>query len=232
MHYVCLQNDGRKIDLYREAVASTHQQAQLESNSWADFKQLLEESLDMHEIENRQNWAIFSSNGEKLASADDAKVDMQQLQKEGFLVIMRGGQWLWPGVRIGFRRTIDLSTVPGLPEGRTTEKRNATLETLSLRPLVVSVEGFLSDEECDIIQEVATPKIRYSGVVLKDIDEGKPASDFRTSQSTFLSAEEHPILKDIDYRTAGLVRIPRNHQETVQVLRYGNTEFYSARKYA
>lgn len=228
MHYVCLQKNGT-LDLFREAVNTTHQQAQLESSdSWEVFKNLLEESLDMHEIENRQNWAVFSGNGEKLASADDKQVDMKKLQKEGFLVVMRGGQWLWPGVRIGFRRTVDLSTVPGLPPGRTAERRNATLETLSLQPLVVAVEGFLSDEECDIIQELATPKIAYSGVVLKDVDEGKPASDFRTSQSTFLSSEEHQALKDIDYRTAGLVRIPRNHQETVQVLRYGNTEYYAA----
>ena len=227
MHFVCLQNGT--LHLYREAVATTHQEALLESsNSWTAFKELLEESFDMHPMENRQSWAIFNSAGEKLATADDGNVDMNKLREEGLLIIMRGGQWLWPGVRIGFRRTVDLSTVPGLPKGREAEKRNATLETLSLRPLVISVEGFLSDEECDIIQELATPKIQYSGVVLKDVDEGKPASDFRTSQSTFLSAEEHPALKTIDYRTAGLVRIPRSHQETVQVLRYGNTEFYSA----
>lgn len=228
MHFVCLQKNGT-LDLYRQAVTSTQEQAQLEEpNSWPEFKEKLKGSLGLYEIPNRQNFAIFSSRGEKLATGGSEKVDMKKLQNEGFLVIMRGGQWLWPGVRIGFKRTVDLSMVPGLPAGRTAEKRNATLETLSLRPLVVSVEGFLSDEECDIIQEVATPKIRYSDVVLKDVDEGRPASDFRTSQSTFLAATEHPALKTIDYRTAGLVRIPRNHQETVQVLRYGNEEFYSA----
>jgi len=227
MHFVCLQKNGT-LDLYREAVATTHQQAQLESNTWPVFKQTLIENLGMQEIPHRQTWAIFSSNGQKLATGSDENVDMSELRKEGLLAVMRGGQWLWPGVRIGFRRTVDLSAVPGLSRGRMAEKRNATLETLSLRPLVVSVEGFLSDEECDIIQKVATPKIRYSDVVLKDVDEGRPASDFRTSQSTFLSSEEHQVLKDIDYRTAGLVRIPRSHQETVQVLRYGNEEYYAA----
>jgi prolyl 4-hydroxylase len=33
-------------------------------------------------------------------------------------------------------------------------------------------------------------------------------------------------LTDIDYRTASLVRIPRSHQEHVQVLRYGEGEKY------
>jgi prolyl 4-hydroxylase len=227
MHYLCWKEKDI-LNLYREAVNTTLQETRLESDSWNDFSDTLERSFGMQPIENRQSWAIFSRHGEKLATADDKHVDMNKLKKEGFLVVMRGGQWLWPGVRIGFRRTIDLSKVPGLPPGRTAEKRNATLETLSLQPLVVSVEGFLSDEECDIIQQLATPKIKYSGVVLKDVDEGKPASDFRTSQSTFLSSGAHPALKDIDYRTAGLVRIPRTHQETVQVLRYGNEEFYAA----
>ena len=224
---MCLHKNGT-LDLYREAVASTHQQAQLEYNSWSIFKDLLQQSLNLHEEPDKQTWAIFSSNGEKLATGEDDVVDMKELKKEGLLVVMRGGQWLWPGVRIGFIRTIDLSLVPGLPKGRTAEKRNVTLETLSLRPLVLSVEGFLTDEECDTIQEVATPNIRYSDVVLKDVDEGKPASDFRTSQSTFLSSSEHSVFTDIDFRTAGLVRIPRSHQETVQVLRYGTEEFYSA----
>jgi prolyl 4-hydroxylase len=200
MHYVCWK-ERDILNLYREAVNTTLQETRLESDSWNDFSDTLERSFGMQPIENRQSWAIFSRHGEKLATADDKHVDMNKLKKEGFLVVMRGGQWLWPGVRIGFRRTIDLSKVPGLPPGRTAEKRNATLETLSLQPLVVSVEGFLSDEECDIIQQLATPKIKYSGVVLKDVDEGKPASDFRTSQSTFLSSGAHPAIKDIKRKT-------------------------------
>jgi prolyl 4-hydroxylase len=59
-----------------------------------------------------------------------------------------------------------------------------------------------------------------------DKDKGKPASDFRTSQTTFLRADDEKLV-DIDYRTASLVRHPRNHQEPVQVLRYGATERYT-----
>ena len=36
------------------------------------------------------------------------------------------------------------------------------------------------------------------------------------------------MLSEIDYRTASLVRIPRQHQEYAQVLRYGETELYRA----
>jgi len=65
---------------------------------------------------------------------------------------------------------------------------------------VFSVEGFLEEEECDWYKEEATPTLKYSQVSLMDKDKGRPASDFRTSQSTFLSKNTHPIVKDIDYR--------------------------------
>lgn len=60
-----------------------------------------------------------------------------------------------------------------------------------------------------------------------DKDKGRPASDFRTSQTTFLPSN-HKAIIDIDYRTASLVRVPRNHQENVQVLRYGVGEHYDS----
>ena len=70
--------------------------------------------------------------------------------------------------------------------------------------------------------------MQYSAVSLKDADIGKAASEWRTSQSTFLSAQEDQILTDIEFRTASLTRVPRNHQEYVQVLRYGTNEKYDA----
>ena len=210
------------MTLYRSAVASGAVQMPTPT-SWQDLKGTLVQQFGLRPEENKQSWAIFNSRGVKIATGDDTEVDMRKLQ--GLSVVFRGGQWMWPGVRIGFRRTIDLSYVPGYPRGG--ETRTATLETLSLHPLVVSVEGFLSDQECDRIQELASPDMRYSGVTLKDVDKGRPASDFRTSQSTFLAADDD-TLKAIDYRTASLVRIPRSHQEYVQVLRYGHTEHYDA----
>lgn len=70
--------------------------------------------------------------------------------------------------------------------------------------------------------------MKYSGVSLKDADKGRPASDWRTSQSTFLNAGNDAILKNIEHRTASLTRVPRTHQEYVQVLRYGTNEKYDA----
>lgn len=208
----------------------------------------------------RQAWALFTPLGERVwdeASTDDEdntdKTWHQVQSKYETLLLYEGGQFLWPGVRIGFHRTVDLYSImpPGSPNystassstsanNNTQKKKTVTLETLSLRPLVVSVQGFLSTDECQYIRDAAAPAMQYSGVVLMDHDQGRESSEFRTSQTAFLKThtrnthtnpddvEPDEILLDMDYRTASLVRIPRSHQETVQVLRYGPTERYTS----
>jgi len=97
---------------------------------------------------------------------------------------------------------------------------------LSLQPLVLSIRNFISDSECTHIQNVAEPSMEYSEVTLMDHDQGRESSDFRTSQSTFVSANDE-ILHALDVRTASLTRVPKNHQEYTQVLRYGKGERYT-----
>jgi len=132
---------------------------------------------------------------------------------------------VWPPVRDGFQRIVEVTSSSSPSDEK---KRNITIETLSMKPLVLSISGFLSHDECDYIAKKATPSMQYSGVSLKDADKGKAASNWRTSQSTFLAAHDDDILKEIEHRTASLTRIPRSHQEYVQVLRYGTTEKYDA----
>ncbi len=151
---------------------------------------------------------------------------MSSIASSGMVVITQGGNWIWPGVREGFQRIIEVSSTRG--DGASPDSRNITIETLSLKPLVLSIEGFLSDEECDYIAQKAEPTIQYSGVSLKDADKGKATSNWRTSQSTFLAAQDDQTLIDIEHRTASLTRVPRNHQEYTQVLRYGHSEKYDA----
>jgi prolyl 4-hydroxylase len=62
--------------------------------------------------------------------------------------------------------------------------------------------------------------MKFSGVTLMDKDKGRPATDFRTSETAFLTDRSSPQIMEIDHRTADLVRIPENHQEPPQVLRY------------
>ena len=178
-----------------------------------------------------QPWAMFTPMGQRVVDgyesegpddddADDLILDV--LLRFQTMLVFEGGQFIWPGVRIGYERAVNLYSImppddPVMPDQHVV----VSLKTLSLRPLVLRVSKFLSDEECDYIQAKATPTMEYSGVVLMDKDQGRPASDFRTSQSTFVSSRHDPTMLDIEFRTASLVRIPRQHQEDVQVLRYG-----------
>lgn len=206
--------------------------------SWNSIKNAFVENLkltpadDMH-----QPWSIFSTVGEYVIG-ENSDIDQRHSSNDilhsflhhGIFLVYQGGQFIWPGVRVGYERTVELYSImpPGSPSFDENMKRNVTIQTLSIRPLVLSVNGFLSESECDHIQTMAQPTMEYSGVVLMDKDAGRAASDFRTSQTTFLHATHDTILKDIDYRTASLVRVPRVHQEPVQVLRYGVTEKYQS----
>jgi len=134
---------------------------------------------------------------------------------------MEGGTWVWPGVRVGYRRTIDLSISENIETNLQREQSNqnntnnystsannsnkhnsnnnktpflVTLETLSLDPLVLSVKNFISSDECADIQRIAEPHVAHSEVSHNDHDQGKESSEWRTSKSAFIS-HTHP--KDI-----------------------------------
>ena len=224
MHAICLKEDS-SWDLYVGAKQSTNpvNNKLKQKMTWDVLKEALDSALTLHLRPIKyQPWAVYSSSGEFIATEDDDMADVNKLA--GIILLMEGGQFLWPGVRIGFQRVVDLSYIPGVPIRGLS--RNATIETLSLYPLVLSVKGFLEFEECDYIQDKATPSMVYSEVTLMDQDKGRPSSDFRTSQSTFLISRNDELLTGIDDRTASLVRIRKTHQEHVQVLRYGYTEKY------
>lgn len=241
MHLVCLHandDDLLSLKLYPGSSNNPPKLAEKIPQKWTSLRDALVQHLQLQPTDElHQPWAIFSPVGEWLAdeTLDGEKLSSKNaadnLLQMGVVLIFQGGQWVWPGVQIGFTRRVDLYSImplrsPKFDSDPTKRNRSAILETLSLRPLVFSVEGFLADEECDHIQERAAPEIQYSEVSLMDHDKGRPASDFRTSQSTFVNAADDEILNDIDHRTASLVRLPRDQQEDVQVLRYGINEHY------
>jgi hypothetical protein len=130
--------------------------------SWETLKGVLQDTawLQSSAPTDFQPWALFSPVGERLVDAQtvedpssgDTIVDV--LAKDvGMVLAYSGGQFLWPGVRLGFKRPVALySIMPGNPPRTFEKNQTATLETLSLYPLVLSVEGFLTKEECRHIQ--------------------------------------------------------------------------------
>jgi prolyl 4-hydroxylase len=203
--------------------------------SWPELQEQFETELSLPKADSmRQPWAVFSAEGERLVEEDAIEGTKGMYaailaSHYGIVLVFEGGQFLWPGTHIGFQRTVSLYSI--MPPGSVAMKekhRTVTLETLSLIPLVLSVSDFLSDDECDFIQTTAAPTMKYSEVTLMDKDVGRPASDFRTSQTGFLQGGNDGMLRDIDFRTASLVRVPVDHQEHVQVLRYGLDEKYDS----
>ncbi|KAG7368890.1 2(OG)-Fe(II) oxygenase superfamily protein [Nitzschia inconspicua] len=235
MHLVCLDESSNLITMYYKSLRShvlqeTIEEAEGTRMIWLDVRSVLQDKLRLPaKSELKQPWALFSPTGERLELGEESLADapIDELFSLGMFLVMEGGQWVWPGVRKGFVRQIQLD-----------ETHNATLKTLSVRPLVFSVDGFLEDDECDWIQVTAEPHMTQSGVSLMDRDKGKPATDWRTSETTFLT-QKTPEILEIDRRTSRLVRIPQTHQEPPQVLRYGlnarydqHTDYFDPSLYA
>ena len=137
----------------------------------------------------------------------------------GALWLYVGGQFIWPPVRIGHKAVLEgLLGIDGKP---------LELETLCIQPLVFEVKNFLKSEECDHIIKQAEPAMVNSEVYRNDADVGKPATDWRTSTQTWLHSANDPLIAQIDQRVAVLTRVPLEHQEDVQVLRYLDGQKYN-----
>uniref|UniRef100_A0A7S3PXY7 Fe2OG dioxygenase domain-containing protein n=1 Tax=Chaetoceros debilis TaxID=122233 RepID=A0A7S3PXY7_9STRA len=230
MHIICLDEHGSFLKVWKSARPTAIEEKLQGSDFFSSFVEFIKDGLLVreHHLSNTQPWAIFSTNGERLSGeldfTDEAYDD---LKMHGMVILMEGGNWIWPGVRIGFKRNIDLFTGYSTISDGTPERNTAEIETLSLKPLVLSVKNFITERECDHIQDIALPRMEYSSVTLMDKDAGRPASDFRTSQSAFVGSDDDEIMEALEIRTASLTRVPKNHQEYTQVLRYGYSEKYS-----
>jgi prolyl 4-hydroxylase len=138
----------------------------------------------------------------------------------GLSLAFEGGQFIWPGVEIGFSRRVNVTSPTS------SWKRSLELKTLSMVPLVIAVSSFLTESECAHIIGFSAPNMAASGVSLMDKDKGKKATEWRTSTTFFMRSRDSAQLAEIDWRVASVTRLPRSHQEDLQVLRYEKTQRY------
>lgn len=127
---------------------------------------------------------------------------------------MEGGQFVYPGIDLGFTRTIH------------THDKEIQLVTLSIRPLIFRMENFLFTEEIKYIVNKSAPEMKASPVSLMDKDVGKSAAEFRTSQQYFLPSRGSPLLQNLERRVAELTSCLVNQQESLQVLKYEKGQYY------
>eukprot|EP00123_Amoebidium_parasiticum_P006469 comp17413_c0_seq1/m.16772 comp17413_c0_seq1/g.16772 ORF comp17413_c0_seq1/g.16772 comp17413_c0_seq1/m.16772 type:complete len:467 (-) comp17413_c0_seq1:626-2026(-) len=154
-------------------------------------------------IENQEPWKFFTPNGTIISTP-------AHMQEVAVVLLYEGGQFMWPGVHVGFKRTVevDIGTV--------------TLTTISMEPLVLNLDRFLLPEEADAIVNRAMKDLKPStvldnGKVRMGSEEGVWSA--RTCTHTWL-VDEDDLVKKIDLRVEGVSRLPKHNQEHTQVVRY------------
>jgi len=97
-----------------------------------------------------QKWALFSSKGDRVRQ-------FANLLEGGVFLIFTGGQWLWPGIRKGYRRKLLV------------RDRKIELITMQLEPLLFQIDDFLTTDECDhLVESSQKLRSRPSNVSLMD----------------------------------------------------------------
>lgn len=97
------------------------------------------------------------------------------------------------------------------------------VKVVSWEPRIFLYEGFLSDEECDVLIASGESNLKRSEVAAS---EGQSVSEARTSYGTFISSRDNAVLQAIEQRVAMWTQLPISHQEHFYLLRYRENEEY------
>jgi prolyl 4-hydroxylase len=102
------------------------------------------------------------------------------------------------------------------------DDRTVAATVLHPEPLIMRLEGVLTDEECQQLIELAAPRLKESRLV------NKVVSEIRTSRGMFFDEMESPFIQRIENRISQLMNVPIEHAEGLQVLHYGPGQEYRA----
>ncbi|KAH9120316.1 hypothetical protein AeMF1_007476 [Aphanomyces euteiches] len=140
--------------------------------------------------------------GRAIATAEE--LDVERLA----YILVDFQLWVWPGIRVGHKRTVD----------------GVTMTTLSLSPLVYDVEGFFTAEEAEAIITHGVEKLERSGVV--DYYGGQEDTDeVRTSFTTYFN--DSIFTRQFRVRGVNLTRLPSpSFVEQLQLVRYEPGQFF------
>ncbi|CAK4483977.1 unnamed protein product [Aphanomyces euteiches] len=145
---------------------------------------------------------LYNSMGRAIATAEE--LDVERLA----YILVDFQLWVWPGIRVGHKRTVD----------------GVTMTTLSLSPLVYDVEGFFTAEEAEAIITHGIKGLELSPVGYYDDDPDR-AQQSRTSFTTYFndSIFTRPFL----VRGANFTRLPSpSFVEQLQLVRYEAGQFF------
>eukprot|EP00434_Breviolum_minutum_P024560 symbB.v1.2.021695.t1/scaffold1850.1/size98815/4 len=98
----------------------------------------------------------------------------------------------------------------------------------SYSPRVLLVDRFLSEEECEVLKDLARPHLHHAQTINRST--GAAYLDkVRTNSQFYLDHAEHyknPVVLAITERMHRIARVPLGHAEPLQVGRYQEGEFY------
>ena len=96
-----------------------------------------------------------------------------------------------------------------------TENKEFPIITLSKEPLIVVLENFLSDGECESLINLSKERLTRSKVGVTHIE-----NEMRTSSGMFFDESENEMVKKIEKRASKIMSIPIEHAENLQILHY------------
>ena len=99
------------------------------------------------------------------------------------------------------------------------DRKVAVLQTM-VSPRIVVFGGLLSDEECEQLIALATPRLARSLTVATKTG-GEEVNADRTSNGMFFQRGENELVSRIERRIARLVNWPQENGEGLQILQYG-----------
>ncbi|GMI12771.1 hypothetical protein TrLO_g15713 [Triparma laevis f. longispina] len=234
LHYLCVTTSsasssglkGLQVTPYLNAVESRIPPSPFSFPSAESLSLNLQELMGPQERRDR-DFVLYDGNGLQLFTERElltvsSEIVQETLSRAGLVLLFEGAVFIWPGVRVGHQRNVSISGT-GYQGG----PNYLTLETLTLRPLLFGVvEQFVSNEECNHIQNRSRPHMKQSGVSLMDKDKGKAATEWRTSSTYFLPSGMDQVLRGVDHRVESLTKISKKNQEQIQVLNYGVEQKY------
>lgn len=116
-----------------------------------------EDLRDYSDVPDTDGWALFTPYGSPLRKSPEI---LRAFEECGTVYVYEGGNFQWPGVRVGHTITLSMSTDDDL-------LGEVTMTTLSLNPRAFTIAPLLTDEECEFIQ-MRSP--RNDDSTLKDGD--------------------------------------------------------------
>jgi len=165
-------------------------------------------------------WLMYTLLGDPLERTS-------QLRPGMLAGLYEGGQFILPGWKIGHVTYIDIPLVD--QDTHVESFRTIPVRTVSLRPLVFSLEGFLTDEECDDVISWAKQRLVPSRLAFMDGSD-KDDAGVRTSTQVFMPRGGAGTISALEHRAHNLTRLPYSLGESIQVLRYEEGQRYGAHR--